>query len=51
MKKLFVKAIGVFIAVLPVITMFSVTVSANTSASPVCGQPIPPVSLKKYRKF
>ena len=51
MKKLLVKAIGAFIAVLPVITMLSVTVSANTIASPVFGQSAPPTSLKKYRKF
>ena len=51
MKNLLVKATKAFIAVLPVVAMFSVTVSANTIASPVFGQSVPPASLKKYRKF
>lgn len=51
MKKVLLRAIGMLIAVLPVITMFAVTVSANTIASPFCGQPVPPENLKKYRKF
>ena len=51
MRNILVKATKAFIAVLPVLAMFSVTVSANTIASPVCGQPVPPASLKKYRKF
>lgn len=51
MKKFLVKAMKGLMAALPVITMFSVTVSANTIASPMCGQPVPPASLKKYRKF
>ncbi len=51
MKKLLLKAMGGLIAVLPVITMFAVTVSANNAATPILGQPVPPESLKKYRKF
>ena len=51
MKIFFEKAVKGLMAVLPVITMFSVTVSANTIASLTCGQPVPPASLKKYRKF
>lgn len=51
MKRFLVKAAKAFVAVLPVVAMFSVTVSANTIASPVFGQPVPPASLKKHRKF
>lgn len=51
MKKFLIKTMKAFISVLPVMAMFSITVSANTIASPICGQPVPPASLKKYRKF
>ena len=51
MKKFLSKAIGSFIAVIPVIAVFAMTVSANNIASPMCGQPVPPANLKKYRKF
>lgn len=51
MKKFLSRAIGLFIAAIPVIAVFAMTVSANNIASPTCGQPIPPKNLKKYRKF
>lgn len=51
MKQIMLKAAKALIAVLPVMAMFAVTVSANTIASPTCGQPVPPENLKKYRKF
>lgn len=51
MKNTLTKAMKAFISVLPVMAMFAVTVSANTIASPVCGQPVPPANLKKHRKF
>lgn len=51
MKKLFKKAIGSLIAVIPVMSVFAMTVSANNLASPRLGQPVPPKNLKKYRKF
>lgn len=51
MKKFFAKTVKGLVAALPTMTKFSVTVSANTVASPICGQPVPPASLKKYRKF
>lgn len=51
MKKFLNKAIGAFIAIIPVVAAFAVTVSANNIASPHASQPVPPKSLKKYRKF
>lgn len=51
MKNILNKVMKAFISVLPVMAMFAVTVSANTIASPTCGQPISPINLKKYRKF
>lgn len=51
MKKLLVKVAGMFIAVLPIVAAMAMTVSANSVATPVWRQPIPPQSIKKYRKF
>ena len=51
MKKIFSKTVDAFIAVIPIIAAVSITISANSIASPVHGQPIPPRSLKNYRKF
>lgn len=51
MKKFLSKAIGLLIAIIPVMAAFAMTLSANSIASPIHGQPIPPKSLKKYRKF
>lgn len=51
MKTFFKKAIGSIIAVIPVMAALAMVVSANSIASPVHGQPVPPKSLKKYRKF
>lgn len=51
MKKIFKKAIGAFIAVIPAVAAVAMTISANSIASPYNGQPVPPESLKKYRKF
>lgn len=51
MKRLFNKAMASFVAAIPVIAAFAITVSANNVASPTCGQPVPPETLKRYRKF
>ena len=51
MKKIFIKTISSLIAIIPVMTMVAMTVSANNIASPYMGQPKPPSSLKKYRMF
>lgn len=51
MKKVLSKAIGAFVAIIPAIAVFTMTVSANNIASPLVGQPVPPKSLKNYRKF
>ena len=40
-----------FISVLPIVAAIAMTVSANSVATPVWRQPIPPQSIKKYRKF
>lgn len=51
MKKVLTKVIGILIAALPVVATMAMTVSANSIATPTWGQPVPPESIKKYRKF
>lgn len=51
MKKILKKVTGSLIAAIPVMATFAMIVSANNVASPRWGQPTPPNSLKKYRKF
>lgn len=51
MKKIVNNLISTLIAGIPAVAAFAMIVSANSIASPMCGQPIPPVNLKKYRKF
>lgn len=51
MKALLKKAAAALVAVIPAITALAMTISANNIASPCNGQPVPPESLKKYRKF
>lgn len=51
MKKALSKAIGALMTSIPVIAAVAMTISANSIASPINGQPIPPQNMKKYRKF
>ncbi len=51
MKKAAAKIMMTLLALIPVISAFAITVSANNAASPVVGQPVPPKSVKKYRRF
>lgn len=51
MNKLLKKVLSAFIAAIPAIAAVAMVVSANSIASPTYGQPVPPPSLKKYRKF
>lgn len=51
MKRIFINVVKGLLAVLPAITMFSIIISANTTASPIWGQPTPPIDFRKYRKF
>lgn len=51
MKNFCSKAMGSFMAAIPAIANVAMTVSANNVASPCLGQPKPPKTIKKYRKF
>lgn len=51
MKKTVLKIFTGLMAVVPTIACFAMVASANSTASPFIGQPTPPESLKKYRKF
>ncbi len=45
------KLFGVIIKSIPALAMIMVVINANSVASPVNGQPVPPKDLKKFRKF
>lgn len=51
LKKSMSKGINGIIKILPVILPIALIVSSNSAASFANGQPVPPESLKKYRKF
>ncbi len=45
------KLFGVIFKSIPALAMIMVVINANSVASPINGQPVPPEDLKKYRKF
>lgn len=51
MKNCLKKAAAAAISAIPAVATVAMTISANNIASPYNGQPVPPASLKKYRKF
>lgn len=50
-RKIINKGIGFVMKALPVIVPALLVISTNSTASPINGQPTPPASIKKYRKF
>ena len=50
-KKIFKKGIGFAMKALPVIVPALLVIHTNATASAINGQPTPPESIKKYRKF
>ncbi|MCI8404175.1 MAG: hypothetical protein HFE49_04655 [Clostridia bacterium] len=50
-RKIINKGIGFAMKALPVIVPALLVISTNSTASPINGQPTPPASIKKYRKF
>lgn len=51
LKKLFNNGVKFVMKSLPVIMTAMLVVHASSTASFINGQPIPPQTLKKYRKF
>lgn len=51
MKNILKKAVKSLLAVIPVVAVVAMVVSANNIASPYMGQPTPPKNLREYRKF
>ncbi|MDO5396493.1 MAG: cyclic lactone autoinducer peptide [bacterium] len=51
MKNCLRKIAAAAVSVIPAMAAIAMTISANNIASPFIGQPVPPESLKKYRKF
>jgi hypothetical protein len=51
MKKLQGKVMQVLVKAIPVLSVMALIVNANSTASPINGQPASPSSMKKYRKF
>lgn len=50
-RKIFNKGVGFVMKSLPVILPVLLVIHTNATASGVNGQPTPPDSIKKYRKF
>lgn len=50
-NKIFLNGKRIFMRILPVCAMIMTLISANATACWIQGQPEPPASLKKYRKF
>ncbi len=50
-KKVYGKVVILALKALPVILFAFLTMHTNSTASSVNGQPTPPDSIKKYRKF
>lgn len=50
-RKIINKGIGFAMKALPVIVPALLIIHANSTASVINGQPTPPASIKKYRKF
>lgn len=51
LKKLFDKGVKFAMSSLPAIMTAMLVIHANSAASIVNGQPVPPKTLRKYRKF
>ncbi|MBQ3124842.1 MAG: hypothetical protein IJC09_05435 [Clostridia bacterium] len=51
MKKALNKAFGFAMRTLPMVMATLLVIHTNSTASLANGQPTPPASLKKYRKF
>lgn len=50
-KKVYGKGVVVAMRALPIIVPVLLILHTNSTASTMNGQPIPPDSIKKYRKF
>ena len=50
MKNVKMNMLKILAVVLPIVA-FVVNINANTIASPCNGQPVPPESIKRHRKF
>lgn len=50
-KKILKKGVSFTMKALPVIVPVLMVIHTNATASAINGQPTPPASMKKYRKF
>ena len=51
MKKIFNKVVSFSLKMMPVILTGLLIIHTNSTASIINGQPVPPASVRKYRKF
>lgn len=51
MKKVFDKVVSFAMKMMPVILTGLLIIHTNSTASGFNGQPVPPASVRKYRKF